>query len=362
MRFSIPFLCLILIGTFTQGGAADPIRVGIRHDAKPFVYREAGEPKGFLFDLCKAVLDTSGLGYTLVDVNAANRLSWLGDEDRIDLLCDPVTVTLDRAARFQFSPIVFVSGGSFLHFDDKEQNDAIYLAGLARIEQAAADGTLTDFAGRRLVPAKNGIVTYENGDPPGADAHQIKVAPCHGIEESGRIGTIRIGVLDGSTAPEIINNALRSGRSVIPRSGWDTVCYKVFETHQTGIAALCSREPDSSGVPLSYYFGDRDIILSYLDTLRTDGAVDCGPVAVSDRFFSVEPYAMVYSDRVAPAEIKILQKALLETFSAVRETTTPTGTPWRTTLPFELFARYFPGKDPSPSLITLFKSMIVPER
>ena len=42
--------------------------------------------------------------------------------------------------------------------------------------------------------------------------------------------------------------------------------------------------------------------------------------------------------------------------------TTPTGTPWRTTLPFELFARYFPGKDPSPSLITLFKSMIVPER
>lgn len=325
----------MLVSSGAAAWAQDKLRVGYRKDAAPFVYEENGQRVGFLYEICESILDRSGLPYEWTLVQAGSRLSALGKPQngpQIDLLCDPVTVTLERSRTIMFSPVLFVSGGSYLAIE----SNVAYVQGVLEWETAGQalshDGTVVPFS-----------------EKPGEGLRQVSVKPCSELVE-GQIGSIRIGVIKESTGPEIIANALRAGDPVVIKPGpWETVCYQEFDTHTEGIAYLCEGRKER-GYPLSFYFGDRDIILTYLDRLG-----DCPDVKASDRFYSIEPYALGISARVSREQYILLQSALFRVFSEEYEDA-------GTTLPFYLFRKYFRSSRPSSSLNAVFTSLIVPLR
>ncbi len=137
-----------------------------------------------------------------------------------------------------------------------------------------------------------------------------------------QVGAVRVGVIKGSTALEIVANALELEDPVVTAYAYETICYTEFDNHKSGIGALCSRAGADEGKVLSYYFGDRDIIVAYLEYLKEDGkacahasAGKGDEITVSDRFFSFEPYGIAFSPRVDPTKVVKFQAALLDTFS-----------------------------------------------
>lgn len=98
-----------------------PVRIGFRVDIAPFSYRnEASGPRqfhGYLADMCFDIFD----GYPAykveaVPVGAKDRFDMFNADD-VDLLCDAVTMRFserDRSENGIYSPIVFVSGVSYL--------------------------------------------------------------------------------------------------------------------------------------------------------------------------------------------------------------------------------------------------------
>lgn len=332
----IPYLMVGVVLADTR------LKVGYRTDAAPFVYLENGERTGFLHDLCQEVLVQSGLDFEWSKVEAGDRISSLSPgpgEDKVDLLCDPLTVTLERSKTILFSPILFVSGGSYLEvvFEEGTPAQIAYLKG----RQAWED------AGYAL--AHDGATKIEFSSKAELVKKQQSVSSCEKLRP-GQIGSIRVGVIEDSTAPEIISNALLAkDPELIKPSPWETVCYKSFDTHKTGIEELC-KGVETGGYPLSYYFGDRDILLTYL---RLYG--DCPNVVASNNFLSVEPYALGLSERVSREQYIKIQNALLRVFSEPFEDS-------GSTLPFHLFWIYFEGSRPSSSLTSAFTSLIVPAR
>lgn len=333
----------LLIASCVSAWAQDRLRVGYRKEAAPFVYQEDGERVGFLYDLCKHILDKTGLPYEWTLVEADSRLPALGagkDGLQIDLLCDPLTVTLKRSETILFSPVLFVSGGSYLEVEFREgsASQMAYARGRSAWEElgeaVSHDGTTVPFS-----------------EQPAKGTKQVSVKSCS-VLQKGQIGSIRIGIIKDSTGPEIIASALLSENpSAVNPSPWETVCYEEFNSHSDGLANLCKGSKEDE-YPLSYYFGDRDIILTYLERqLESQGG--CPDVVASDRFYSIEPYALGVSERVSREQYILLQNALFEAFS---ETYEESGT----SLPFFLFQKYFRSSRPSSSLSAVFTSLMVP--
>ena len=91
-------------------------RIGYRADAKPYSYRnEHGQAAGYIVDLCVEVAKALGpnvrLEYVLVP--ADNRFEAVRD-GRVDILCDPSTITMERRALVDFSIPTFLDGASAL--------------------------------------------------------------------------------------------------------------------------------------------------------------------------------------------------------------------------------------------------------
>jgi ABC-type amino acid transport substrate-binding protein len=94
-------------------------RIGYRADAKPHSYRtEQGQPAGYVVDLCRevaaAVTQTVGnIQVTYVIVPADQRFEQVRD-GKVDILCDPSSVTLGRREMVDFSLPTFLDGASVL--------------------------------------------------------------------------------------------------------------------------------------------------------------------------------------------------------------------------------------------------------
>lgn len=370
--------------------AENPVTVGYRSQAEPFVYvdEETGDRAGFLYEICEEILETSGLEYEWVEVNAGDRLDALRSEEdskqsdgmqetvKIDMLCDPLTITLDRAKTVLFSPVVFISGGSYLQVEyitpptstvveapyGKYAASAAYQKGRKDAESIeilrAFDGTELDRASQGDLRILNAAELDER--------RQIDVDDCDNLP-AGKVGSIRIGVLKNSTSSQVISNALSAETPFLNPNIWETVCYHPVDTHEEGISKLCQGKPVGDGYPITYYFGDRDIISKYLQKYRasSNGAKGdsianlCEHISLSNRFFSIEPYGLGFSKRLTREEHIKIQQAMLKVFSTSIDSETGTG---KTTLPFKLFRKYFPNKRASDDLSAVFKSLIVPSR
>ncbi len=92
------------------------IRLGYRTDARPYSYRDSqGQPAGYVVELCLQVATAMQPRVRLefVPVSAAERFEAVKD-GRVDILCDPSTVTIERREIVDFSIPTFLDGASVL--------------------------------------------------------------------------------------------------------------------------------------------------------------------------------------------------------------------------------------------------------
>lgn len=96
-------------------------RIGYRADAKPYSYRnENGQPAGYIVDLCMEVATAvrASIGGNVrtefVLVPADQRFE-LVREGKVDVLCDPSSVTMPRRELVDFSLPTFLDGASVLY-------------------------------------------------------------------------------------------------------------------------------------------------------------------------------------------------------------------------------------------------------
>ncbi|HEY5794182.1 MAG TPA: amino acid ABC transporter substrate-binding protein [Bosea sp. (in: a-proteobacteria)] len=131
------WLALLCMTVSTASSAADTLararetgtlRLGIRADAPPYSYRTtSGEPSGYIVDLCREVVEAvrnsqaiPALKVEYVEVSSASRFDALRD-GKIDILCDPTSMTMSRRAIVDFSLPTFIDGAGVLH-----RADAVY--------------------------------------------------------------------------------------------------------------------------------------------------------------------------------------------------------------------------------------------
>jgi ABC-type amino acid transport substrate-binding protein len=97
------------------------LKIGYRADAKPYSYRnDQGQPAGYIVDLCMEVAASvrtevnAGVKVEFVLVPADQRFESVRD-GKVDILCDPASVTLPRREMVDFSLPTFLDGASVLY-------------------------------------------------------------------------------------------------------------------------------------------------------------------------------------------------------------------------------------------------------
>ncbi|TDR89996.1 amino acid ABC transporter substrate-binding protein [Enterovirga rhinocerotis] len=108
--------------TLARARETGTLRLGFRADAPPYSYRGVdGTPSGYIVDLCREVasgveksLKVQPLKIEYVEVSSTTRLTSLRD-GKIDILCDPTSMTMSRRTMVDFSLPTFIDGAGVLH-------------------------------------------------------------------------------------------------------------------------------------------------------------------------------------------------------------------------------------------------------
>ena len=219
----------------TGGGhaAERDVIVAFRVDAAPFSSKGEEGYEGFIAGLCEAAVARAGYRIAeRVEVRAADRPATMTGA-AVDLVCDPTTVTLERAGRVDFSPILFIANSTFL--------------------QAARPHVL-----KEEEIARSEDCARARAEDPSRDL-------------------LGVGMVEGTTAEATFELARASGH--VDDTLDHALCRFDFATHADGVAEVC-------GGFLSYYFGDLDIMLT--EMARQDGCT----ASRSDDFRAYEPYAI----------------------------------------------------------------------
>lgn len=151
--FWLALLCMAMstaslaADTLARARETGTLRLGFRVDAPPYSYRTtSGDPSGYIVDLCREVAEgvrnsqaIPSLKIEYVEVSSASRFDALRD-GKIDLLCDPTSMTMSRRAIVDFSLPTFIDGAGVLH-----RADAVYrLEDLRGKKIGVLQGTTTE--------------------------------------------------------------------------------------------------------------------------------------------------------------------------------------------------------------------------
>jgi ABC-type amino acid transport substrate-binding protein len=118
-------------------------RIGYRADAPPYSYQDAkGQPAGYIVDLCREVAGALGPGVRsqYVKVPADERFKSVHD-GKIDILCDPSSITLERRETVDFSMPTFLDGAGVL---SRQSNPVQRFEDLAGKRVGVLTGTTTE--------------------------------------------------------------------------------------------------------------------------------------------------------------------------------------------------------------------------
>lgn len=151
--FLIALLCLgapaasFAADTLARARETGTLRLGFRADAPPYSYRATnGTPSGYIVDLCREVATgiknsqgIAALKIDYVEVSSTNRLEDLRD-GKIDILCDPTSMTMSRRAIVDFSLPTFIDGAGVLH----RVNELVRLEDLRDKKIGVLRGTTTE--------------------------------------------------------------------------------------------------------------------------------------------------------------------------------------------------------------------------
>lgn len=216
------------------------IRLGFFADARPFSYEtEGARPQGYTITLCehvaaqvKSELSMPGLTLDWKVVEPDKAIESIKDGS-IDILCAPMSVTLERRRNVSFSLPVFAAG-----------NRAVIRT--------------------NAPPSLRNVLTNQAGNQPiwrGSPAATVLT------------GT-RVGVAKGTTSEEWLKeraSALQIDARLVP-----------VEDYRTGIQQLANGE-------LDMFFGERTVVLGVLSTLDRSTSAK---VEILDRLFTHEPIAL----------------------------------------------------------------------
>ena len=233
----------MVAGVAATTGEASGVRLGVRIDARPFVFaREDGSYGGFLYDLCRSALAHAGVAagaIELVPVEAGTRFDRMDDaEAPLDLLCDPTTITMERASRWDFTQIVF-------------------------------------FAHSVTLARKRPVILPSTEAPPACDTGSAQ-------------RVVLVGWVESTTSDPTVAEMTAQ----VPEARGDVaVCPVAFARHDEGVRAICLRDGR-----LSFYVGDADILSAQVEAMRREGP-PC-PVAFNARNAQPEPYALIVGDRI----------------------------------------------------------------
>ncbi len=103
-------------GTLDRVNETGVFRIGYRADARPYSYQDArGRPSGYIVDLCREVAFALGPGVRTeyVLVHAGERFQSVHD-GKVDILCDPSSVTIARREVVDFSIPTYLDGAGVL--------------------------------------------------------------------------------------------------------------------------------------------------------------------------------------------------------------------------------------------------------
>ncbi len=159
LAIALSLCCLALPaaaeGTLDRLKSSGEIHLGYRADAAPLSYAGGdGLAAGYTVDVCEAVAESIGtaLGTTLkpsfVLVTSEDRFDAVAD-GRVDLLCDPSTITLTRREQVDFSIPTFVDGAAVL----LPKGASPELSALAGKNVGVVEGTTTEEALRNTLAA-----------------------------------------------------------------------------------------------------------------------------------------------------------------------------------------------------------------
>ncbi|CAH1673731.1 Amino acid ABC transporter substrate-binding protein [Hyphomicrobiales bacterium] len=151
--FLIALLCTVIstassaADTLARARETGTLRLGFRVDAPPYSYRSVrGEPSGYIVDLCREVAaglkkaqNLTSLKIEYVEVTSADRLEAVKD-GKIDILCDPTSMTMSRRAIVDFSLPTFIDGAGVLY----RANEVVRLEDLRGKKVGVLRGTTTE--------------------------------------------------------------------------------------------------------------------------------------------------------------------------------------------------------------------------
>lgn len=289
--------------------APDPvITIAVRKDARPFVWVEENEDKvsyeGFFVKICLEAARRARYTPEMTTIDATERTIFFengefgGDKKKVNLLCDPTTITLERMDRFaaipsdkprlQFSPIVFVANGSFVERKD------------------LSDDLATGVIEEEILPethCKSVVEKAESGPTP-ANCEDDEKKKSGKQEESwwrpadwlpvvkfmrefdkpkevkkGRKFEVW-GYVKGST----IGDAVLEATKRVPET--TVICPRVFNTHSEAAKAYCDGQ-------LVRYFGDVEIVKFALSEIRRTKGLECPADMSNTQKGTYEPYAFV---------------------------------------------------------------------
>lgn len=153
---------LVVLPVMAEAGTIDrlrqdhTIRIAYRLDAPPFSYQDAaGNPAGFVVDLCRAVVsrlsqqvNVAPVDVSYLPVTASDRFEAI-QQGKADLLCEATTVTMSRRKVMDFSIGTFVDGASLITTVDGPRS----MNGLAGRVVGVLAGTTTEQALRNTLSA-----------------------------------------------------------------------------------------------------------------------------------------------------------------------------------------------------------------
>ena len=324
--------------------AQESLRVGVRVDAAPFAWKdEDGAYRGLIVELCEYAFEAENLDFMMVDASVGNRLKRLvstADEKRAyDVLCDPTSMTINRARDYFLSPPIFVSGGSYLTSDT---------ANVKFLREASTSFQERAEAGERTTGADGGVFESVVSEAE-KTAPQAQIPNCSSLPESAIVGA-KLGYVIGTTGRDVIDRAWASGVPPLEVSRYQTICAKGFASHELAVEALCA-----GGI--THHFGDRDIIDFYRRSYVPAEDKPCD-AATAETFYTSEPYAIAISPELDGVTArKVIAGILVVLGTGVHSNDTDASV---VALPSYLFARAFPDRHMSETLRQLYTILRVP--
>ncbi|ARO32329.1 hypothetical protein NXC14_PA00032 (plasmid) [Rhizobium sp. NXC14] len=285
------------------------VRIGFRRDAEPFSY-EAGPSsvrryRGYVADLCYSIFDAH---YRIdeVPVTTENRFDSFRNghpADRpttsVDMLCDPTTLRFWRKPGDEeidgiFSPIVFVSGVSYL------------------LRRPEPGWRKIDFAYVRDTTAVD-----------------VAIEACK-VDLFGMFPTDQRCVPAPQSRCPMINSTAEKDAPIFR--------FCEFEDYDSLTQWFCGPESHRWLV----FFGDREIIQAKLESFYNAGRCDKNNIEKEASFYTYEPYALLIAPGPREAELAaFVQRGLYDFFSHRAKA-------------ISLFRAYFPDVQMSPMMANLF--------